>query len=115
MRMLVKIRSQKPERIAFFTALVSGTAVHMFALVNLLHNYDNILQQPRGYGAGITSGRWLLEVLGDFNDAFVKLNFNLYEQSNCPFSLYLLLIFSRPYLPSPSRGVPRLAIWTRIW
>ena len=34
--------------------------------MNILHNNDDIWQQPMGYGAGITSGRWLLTILGDF-------------------------------------------------
>ena len=51
--------------------------VHAFALVNVLHNYDNILQQPKGYGAGITSGRWFLSVLGDFCEDILGLGYNL--------------------------------------
>lgn len=58
-------------------ALVSGITVHAFALVNILHNYDNILQQPRGYGAGITSGRWLLSLMGDAVDKYLDLSYNL--------------------------------------
>lgn len=45
-------------------------------LVNVLHNYDDIAQQPRGYGTGVTSGRWLLSIMGDFCDA-IGGNFNL--------------------------------------
>ena len=68
---------QSPEWASFLGALISGVAVHAFAMVNVIHNYDNILQQPSGYGAGITSGRWLLEILGDLNDGLVELNYNL--------------------------------------
>lgn len=46
-------------------SLSSGFLVHLFGLVNILHNYDDIGQQPRGYGTGITSGRWLLSLVGD--------------------------------------------------
>lgn len=31
----------------------------------MLQNYDNVAVQPKGYGTGITSGRWFLTVLGD--------------------------------------------------
>lgn len=65
-----------PEWTAAWAALISGIAVHCFALVNILHNYDNILQQPKGYGAGITSGRWLLSILGDIFGNFLDLGYN---------------------------------------
>ena len=58
-------------------AMVCGVLAHSFGLVNVLHNYDNILQQPKGYGAGVTSGRWLLEVLGDFCQNVLDLGYNL--------------------------------------
>lgn len=79
----------KPELWGALGAMVSGLAAHGFALVNILHNYDNILQQPRGYGAGITSGRWLLSLLGDFLDRFLDLSYNLPLVNGL---LFLLLI-----------------------
>lgn len=65
-----------PERTASIAALISGVTVHLFGLVNVLHNYDDITQQPGGYGTGITSGRWLLSLLGDCFDA-IGGNYNL--------------------------------------
>lgn len=60
-----KIFSLKnPAFLAFVTALCAGLLVHQFALSNPLHNYDDIAVQPFGFGTGISSGRWLLEVLG---------------------------------------------------
>lgn len=50
---------------AVMAALIFGFVTHLFGLVNILHNNDDIWQQPMGYGAGITSGRWLLTILGD--------------------------------------------------
>ena len=35
----------------FFTALFA----HLFVLVNILHNYDNVAILPSGYGTGIAS------------------------------------------------------------
>lgn len=55
-----------PELIAGYSALIAGTITHMFGLVNVLHNYDDIVRQPSGYGTGIESGRWMLTVLGGF-------------------------------------------------
>ena len=68
---------KKPEWVAWLSALVCGFGAHLFALANILHNYDNILQQPKGYGAGITSGRWLLTLLGDFSEDVLDLGYNL--------------------------------------
>ena len=48
---------QTPFGIAVAAAMGVGTVTHLFGLVNILHNYDDIAQQPRGYGTGISSGR----------------------------------------------------------
>ena len=89
--MSLKNYCKRPEWTAALAALLSGLITHAFALIHLLHNYDNILQQPKGYGAGITSGRWLLEILGDINDAFVELNFNLSTMNGLGFLLFVAL------------------------
>lgn len=62
---------------AFFSALLTGIVAHAFALVNILHNYDNILQQPKGFGAGVTSGRWMLTLMGDFCQNVLDLGYNM--------------------------------------
>lgn len=59
-------RWKSPEATAFVAALVCGFVTHLFGLVNVLHNYDDIWIQPMGYGVGVTSGRWLLSLMGDF-------------------------------------------------
>lgn len=89
--MPLKNNYKRPEWIAAIAAMVSGVAAHAFGLVNILHNYDNILQQPKGYGAGITSGRWLLEILGDVNDAFIELNYNLPTMNGLGFLLLIAI------------------------
>lgn len=53
-------------RIAAVSALACGVLTHLYALTNNVQNYDSITQQPYGYGTGVTSGRWLLNLLGDF-------------------------------------------------
>lgn len=62
---------------AFASALLTGILAHAFALVNIIHNYDNILQQPKGTGAGVTSGRWMLSLLGDFCQNVLDLGYNM--------------------------------------
>ncbi len=74
--MWVKEMKQKPEGIAAAAAMGAGSLVHLFGLVNVMHNYDDIAQQPRGYGTGITSGRWLLSVMGDIAE-WLGGNYNL--------------------------------------
>ena len=54
----------RPEVVAFGVSLAFGFFGHLFGLVNILHNHDDIWNQPMGFGAGITSGRWLLSILG---------------------------------------------------
>lgn len=71
----IKIK-QSSEYQAAAAALIGGAVAHAFGLVNILHNYDNILQQPKGFGAGITSGRWLLQLLGDFFQDILDLGYN---------------------------------------
>ena len=58
-------KTRKPEWVSFFAAMAAGVLTHAFGLVQILHNYDDIAQQPKGYGTGITSGRWFLSLLGD--------------------------------------------------
>lgn len=42
-----------------------GVIMHLFILSNPLFNYDNI-EVINGYGAGVSSGRWMLTYFGDF-------------------------------------------------
>lgn len=65
-----------PAGMAVAAAFAMGLLVHLFGLVNILHNNDDIWQMPMGYGTGISSGRWLLTILGDL---FMRLGmgFNL--------------------------------------
>jgi len=65
-----------PEFTAAASSVAYGLAVHSFALNNVLNNHDNIASQPGGYGTGVASGRWFLELLGMFFDK-AGLNYNL--------------------------------------
>ena len=60
MHMQLEKWKRSPEVLAAVSAFVVGVFSHCFALVNPIHNYDNILQHPQGVGAGVTSGRWML-------------------------------------------------------
>ena len=53
-------------KIQLLAGFASALCAHLFALVQVLHNYDNIAVVPSGYGTGITSGRWFLTIFGDF-------------------------------------------------
>lgn len=55
---------KQPEIWALVVSFLVGLFIHLFGLVNILNNHDDIWNQPMGYGAGITSGRWMLSILG---------------------------------------------------
>lgn len=57
--------------VAMIATVVSGIVIHLFGLMNVLQNYDNISTQPAGYGTGIQSGRWFLTILGDWDKEFM--------------------------------------------
>lgn len=60
----------------FLTCIIVGLAAHLFALTNVLHNYDNISQTPSGVGTGVTSGRWVLQILIELHDKY-GINYNI--------------------------------------
>ena len=86
-----KCEFHRSELTAAAAALVCGVIAHSFALFNSIHNYDDILQQPTGYGAGITLGRWLLTVLGDFFTKVLGLGYNLPTVNGLIFILLIAL------------------------
>lgn len=61
-----KRKLQRPEYAAALFALFGGMLIHLFGLANIVQNSDDICNHPNGYGVGVTSGRWLLTILGDF-------------------------------------------------
>lgn len=58
--MMNKIIPPEKYKVTFFAALISGLFSHMFALVNVMHNYDSINASFHGFGNGVESGRWSL-------------------------------------------------------
>ena len=60
--MISKEIIKKPWFSAFVSGTATGIATHLFGLVNVLHNFDDIAVQPAGYGTGLRSGRWLLTI-----------------------------------------------------
>lgn len=53
------------EGTAVLAGICFGLMTHLYGIVTILHNYDSIAVQPNGYGTGVTSGRWFLQILGD--------------------------------------------------
>lgn len=49
---------------------------YLYFVTNDLNNYDNIATLTHGYGTGVSSGRWFLQILGDWMQA-MRLDFNL--------------------------------------
>lgn len=56
----------RPAAFGMKTALFGGILAHLFGIMNYLSNYDDISMMPYGYGAGMISGRWFLELVGTF-------------------------------------------------
>ena len=76
----------------WFTAFASGAAVgiitHLFGLVTVIHNSDDIGNQPFGFGTGLRSGRWFLSMLG----TLVKKLFGGYNIPYLSGLLFVLLV-----------------------
>lgn len=72
----------------FASAVLFGILTHSFAFFNVLHNHDNIASQPGGYGTALSSGRWLLEILGRLSE-IAGLNYNLTAVNGL---LYVLIL-----------------------
>lgn len=60
----LKKRLNTPAYFAMIVTFVFGIVVHLFGLLNTMHNHDDINNQPTGFGTGVESGRWLLTMLG---------------------------------------------------
>ena len=60
----LKKRLNSPAYAAMIITFIFGIAVHLFGLLNTMHNHDDINNQPSGFGTGVESGRWLLTILG---------------------------------------------------
>ena len=59
-----KQKIRRTEKAAFFTAVVVGLMVHLFAFTNKLYNYDELCNTPGGWGIGSENNRWFLEFMG---------------------------------------------------
>lgn len=80
----------QPEWAAALSAFFGGLLVHLFGLVNILHNTDSINYQFTGYGTGASSGRWLLQFLGDFLMQH-RMNYNLSLFNGLLFIVFIAL------------------------
>lgn len=61
----INAKFKTPYFTAAFFSFVAGLFIHLFGLVNILHNHDSIYRIPTGYGTGVRSGRWFLTILGE--------------------------------------------------
>lgn len=61
---LTKRLFKTPKRTALVAAVACGFFIHLFGLLTIIHNYDDVYVQPFGFGTTIQSGRWGLAVLG---------------------------------------------------
>lgn len=82
--------TEKRFKYTFLTSMLVGLAAHLFALTNVLRNYDNISQTPTGVGTGITSGRWVIELLPQLHMKY-GVNYNI-PMVNRLLALFLLSV-----------------------
>lgn len=61
----------------YLLSFVSGLLAYGFALTNILNNHDSVFYMPNGYGAGLSSGRWFLQLLGDLVNTVWGGNYHL--------------------------------------
>lgn len=66
-----------PAAAALLTALFFGLIIHLFGMINVLHNYDDICVQPYGVGTTIQSGRWFLGILAQIGQ-YSTWNYNVH-------------------------------------
>lgn len=90
-------QDRTPARTSFFAALCAGIVTHGYALFNTFSNYDNISQLHSGFGTGIESGRWFLEILLRLCH-WLKLDYNLPAVNGL--LLILMLAFSAAFAVS---------------
>ncbi len=88
--MLYKVKeyAKEPEGLAIWATFLFGFVVHLFSITNIIHNYDDVAVAIQGYGTGLTSGRWVLSLLGDF---FLN-HFGLWNVSYLNSLAFLLLV-----------------------
>ena len=69
---LTQIMTEKPTKLSkaelctFIGALISGLAAHLFQYANKMYNYDDLFVNPGGFGTGVESGRWFLQIMGEW-------------------------------------------------
>jgi len=61
-----KLYHQHAECAAVIWTILCGMFIHLFRLVTPIHNYDDIGSLPSGFGTGTSSGRWFLNILGNW-------------------------------------------------
>lgn len=78
--MYLKKYSKKTWFIAMISTFIFGLFTHLFGLVNIIHNYDDIAVQPAGVGTSLSSGRWFLHILAMiFGKMFGNYNISLWN------------------------------------
>lgn len=93
---LTQIMTEKPTKLSkaelctFIGALISGLAAHLFQYANKMYNYDDLFVNPGGFGTGVESGRWFLQIMGEWVNKYFG-NYSL-PMFNGFFTLVLLAI-----------------------
>lgn len=74
--------------VTFISTIVIGLFAHAFIALNVIHNHDTINSTPNGVGAGLSSGRWVFQLIQDFSNKY-GWHYNL-PAFNCFLALIIL-------------------------
>ncbi len=61
---------EKKYIVTFISTILIGLFAHAFIMLNVLHNHDTINSTPDGVGAGLSSGRWVFQLIQDFSNKY---------------------------------------------
>lgn len=68
-----KIKSvEKRYYVTIVSSMIFGLLAHLYQFTNKIFNYDELGQTPAGFGAGVSLGRWGLQIVGDFVGHFFR-------------------------------------------
>ena len=63
LRILWNFLREERSRMCFYATAIFGLLAYLYLFVNHVNNNDMISCLPYGYGSGISSGRWMLQIL----------------------------------------------------
>ncbi len=76
MQLINRKTIKQPFAVAVLSSFLLGFLIHLFGLVNIIHNHDDMCYFVSGLGTGVSSGRWVLTAI-DIVLSTLGLSYNL--------------------------------------